>query len=126
MSANWFATFALLCWPLVALWLYSTQPTSRATLWTILGAQLLLPVGIGIKLSPGIPELDKTSIPNLAAAIGCILVGGRLLRLRNGFGLAEVLSICLLIGPLITSELNGDVLFVGGGTVLPSVGHYDA
>ena len=61
-DANWFATLALLLWPVVAIWLYSARPVNQATLWTFLGAQLLLPVGAGIKFE-GFPEFDKTSIP---------------------------------------------------------------
>jgi hypothetical protein len=125
MTANWLATLALLFWPVVALWLYNTQPINRATLWTILGAALLLPMGVFIKLAPGIPQFDKISIPNLAALMGCILYSRRPMRFWNGFGLAEVLLLMSLIGPFITSELNGDLVYSGRLT-LPSVGHYDA
>src|SRR5437016_5144800 len=44
MTQNWSTTLALLVWPVFALWMYHTQPVRKATLWTILGAQLLLPV----------------------------------------------------------------------------------
>jgi hypothetical protein len=83
VAQNWFATLALLAWPFVALWLYQTRPVNQATLWTILGAYLLLPVGASIKLAEGIPQLDKTSIPNLAAFVGCLLI--KRLRFWNGF-----------------------------------------
>ena len=96
----------------------------KATLWTILGGQLLLPAGALIKVAPGIPQLDKTSIPNLAALIGCFLTS-RKIRFWNGIGVAEILLFLLLIGPFLTSLLNGDVISVGG-RVLPSVGNYDA
>lgn len=122
VAQNWFATFALLAWPLVALWLYQTRPVNQATLWTILGAYLLLPVGAGIKLAEGIPQLDKTSIPNLAALLGCLLI--KRLRFWNGFGVAEVLLLMLLIGPFVTSELNADAV-VSGSLFLPSLGGYD-
>ncbi len=123
-SANWFATVALLAWPVVALWLYATRPVNQATLWTILGAQLLLPVGASIKLAEGIPQLDKVSIPTLATLAGCILVAKRPLRLWNGLGLAEILLLALLIGPFVTSELNGDAV-LNGSVTLPAVGAYD-
>ena len=38
---------------------------------------------------------------------------------------AEVLILVLLIGPFVTSELNGDTISIGG-RILPGVGHYDA
>lgn len=125
MTPNWFATIALLAWPLVAVWLYQTRPINQATLWTILGANLLLPVGTGLKLAEGIPDLDKGTIPNLAALVGCLLCAKRPLRFWNGFGLPEVLLLMLVIGPFITSEMNGDSIFIGS-TFLPAVGHYDA
>ena len=85
MTPSWAATFALLSWPLVALWLYSTRPVNQATLWTILGAQLLLPVGAIIKFDM-IPGFDKSSIPNLAALIGCFWLGGVSCDLGAGSG----------------------------------------
>jgi hypothetical protein len=121
---NWFAYIALLIWPIVALYLYSRRPISQATLWTILGAFLLLPVGTVIKFEH-IPGFDKQSIPNLAALICCSLFAGRLPKLFRGFGLAEVLILVLLIGPLITSLLNTDPIQIGD-TFLPGVGPYDA
>jgi hypothetical protein len=123
-TPNWFAFFALLFWPVVTLWLYQTRPVGRATLWAILGAQLLLPVGAAIKFE-GIPQFDKISIPNLAALVGCLLVLRRPLRIWNRFGLAEVLLLMYLVGPFVTSMLNRDVTVIGG-TFLPAVGAYDA
>lgn len=125
MAQNWVATVALLLWPVVAVWLYHTRPVGRATMWTILGGQLLLPVGAFIKLAPGIPQLDKIAIPNLVALIGCILCVRRPLRFWNGFRLPEVFLLMLLIGPFITSQFNGDVV-KSGSVFLASVGNYDA
>ena len=71
MTPNWFAIFALASWPLVVLWLYHARPPNQATLWTILGALLLLPVGAEIKFEM-IPVFDKSSIPGLAALIACL------------------------------------------------------
>ena len=124
MAQNWFATIALLSWPMVALWLYRSRPIGLATIWTILGALLLLPVGAVIKFE-GIPQFDKISIPNLAALIGCILVTRRPFRFWSGFGLTEVLLVMYLIGPFVTAELNTDVIYIGK-TVLPAESHYDA
>src|SRR5262245_32445400 len=123
-QANWFAFVALLAWPAVALWLFQARPVNKALAWTILGAYLLLPVGASIKFE-GIPAFDKSSIPNLAALVGCILIARRALRLFHGFGLAEVLILMLVVGPFITSALNGDTIIVGE-RVLPGVGAYDA
>jgi hypothetical protein len=122
MTPSLFATAALLMWPVVAMVLYSTRSVGQATLWTILGAYLLLPVGASIKFEM-VPQFDKSSIPSIAALVGCLLVAGRFRWLGQGFGLVLVLA--LLIGPFVTSELNGDLVSIGG-RVLPGVGHYDA
>jgi hypothetical protein len=123
-TPNWFAFVALLLWPAVALCLYLKRPVGQATLWTILGAQMLLPVGTAIKFE-GIPQFDKNSIPNLAAFIGCLLVLRRPLRIWNGFGIAGILILMYLVGPFITAELNGDPIFLTDRT-LPAETHYDA
>ena len=112
MTPNWFSTFALIFWPVVAFFLYQTRPVNQATLWTILGGWLLLPVGAAIKFEM-VPQFDKVSIPNLAALIGCMLVLRRPPRLWYRFGLPEMLLLMWLIGPFITSELNTDPLVYG-------------
>ena len=60
----------------------------QATLWTMLGAQLLLPVGTFFKIEM-IPQFDKYSIPSLCALAGCMLATGRPIRLWRKFGAVE-------------------------------------
>ena len=115
---------ALLLWPLVALWLYKTRSIGRATLWTVLGAYMLLPVGADIKFGM-IPDLDKDSIPNLVALVGCMIVSRKPINFFSGFGLAECLIITLAISPFITCELNGDQ-FTIGSHFFPGLGIYEA
>jgi hypothetical protein len=121
---NLFAIFALLMWPLIAVWLYSALPIGRATIWTILGGQLLLPVGTIIKI-PTIPQFDKGSIPSICIALGCMIVERRRLRIFARMGLLDLLIVLYLIVPLVTSELNGDAIILGQ-IILPGVGLYDA
>lgn len=122
---NWLAALVLLSWPLIAFWLYRTQPLNRAATWTILGGQLLLPVGALAKVAPGIPPLDKTFIPNLAALLGCVVFAGRRVRFFTRIGLAEVFLLMLVGGPFITSMLNRDIV-VTGGIPQPALTFYDA
>jgi hypothetical protein len=124
MTPNWFSTVALILWPVVAFFLYQTRPINQATLWTILGALLVLPVGAAIKFEM-VPQFDKVSIPNLAALIGCMLVVRRPLGFWQRFGLVEVLLLMGLICPFITSELNTDPLMYGP-IALPGETQYDA
>jgi len=122
-NLNLVTAIALLLWPLVALWLYDTRPLAQATLWTILGGYLLLPVGAVIKIGP-VPGLDKNSVPALAALLGCWLYTRKPLQLWQGFGLPELLMAALIISLFTGSLLNGDTL-VFGSLVLPGVGLYD-
>jgi hypothetical protein len=122
-SANWFAYIALLAWPLVAFFLYRTRPSSQATAWTILGALLLLPSQLAIKI-PMIPAIDKASVSALSAVAGCFLFAPRLKRFAPGFGLAEILAAAYIVGPVVTSVLNNDLIVIGD-RVLPGVGWYD-
>jgi hypothetical protein len=123
-TGNWFALLALLGWPLVTVVLYKVMPFSRATIWTILGGYLMLPSDVAIKFAM-IPALDKNSIPNICACIGCIACGP-----RRGNSSLEKLSLLIaavyLLSPLVTSALNNDLISIGGGLVLPGVGYYDA
>jgi hypothetical protein len=122
-NLNIVTIIALLSWPMVAFYLYRTRPIVQATLWTILGAYMVLPVEAQIKFST-IPTLDKSSIPNLAA-LACAFIGRKSIRLWSGFGLTEILLIMLLISPFITGALNSDPINFGT-LVLPGVGIYDA
>ena len=124
VAQNWIATATILAWPIVALWLYKTQPVTRATLWTIFGAYLLLPHRALVKVAPGIPQLDKITIAGLAAFIGYIFIARRLVRLWNGFGITEILLLVFVLSPIVTAELNTDPIRVGGMS-LPSIDEYD-
>src|ERR1700686_853517 len=108
MDANWIATVALTAWPLVAFLLYSYLPVVEATIWTILGGNMLLPDQAMIKFAMN-PAFDKISIPNLCAFIGCVSIAR---RPKFSFGIPEVLLLMYLIGPVITSELNNDPIYI--------------
>jgi hypothetical protein len=124
-AQNWFAITALLIWPIVGLYLFSSQPLRNALLWTILGGFLLLPVGAGIKLAPGIPLLDKISVPALTALMGCLLFSSRSFRSIRRYSLVDALLFVFIVSPLVTSELNGDAVLSGPEVVMPGVGLYD-
>ena len=123
MTAGWFATIALFSWPLVSLWLFSSQTNARAILWTILGGLLLLPAGQSIKFEM-IPAIDKTSIPNLCAMFGCLLCARRDQARSKKYSIVEILLVVYVICPIITSSLNNDPIVIGT-TYLPGVGNYD-
>ena len=122
---NLLAYVALLGWPLVACTLYFLLPASRATLWTILGAQLLLPVGTAIKFDM-VPAFDKASIPNLAAMIGCLIISKtRAAARQNRTGLFEILVAVYICSPFVTSIFNADPIVLANN-VLPPQSFYDS
>src|SRR3977135_264936 len=121
MTGNLVSTFALLLWPLVAVFLYKAMPVAEATAWTILGGMLLLPSDIAIKFAM-VPPIDKNSIPNVCAFVGCVLVAPRPKRLKVRSRVADILIVLFLIGPVITSALNSDPVIIGDSRVLPGVG----
>jgi hypothetical protein len=123
MMPNSFAFFSLIAWPLIALWLYLSRPVGKATVWTILAGYLLLPVGTFFKIEM-VPQFDKVSVPNLCALVGCILFAGRPLRFLGRMGVVEILLLLFVVGPLVTSLLNGDPIVIGN-KVVTGVGAYD-
>ncbi len=122
ITPNLVAYLALILWPLVVVLLYQTRPLAPATLWSILAAQLLLPVGTFFKIEM-IPQLDRNSIPSLCILVAFIVTARRRAP-RTDFGLAELLIAASLVSPLVTSLLNTDAIVVGNA-VLPGVGIYD-
>jgi hypothetical protein len=121
---NWLASVVLIAWPLLAIYLFATQSLSRAILWTIMGAQMALPVGAIIKFEM-IPQFDKFSIPNLCILLGCMIVARRPLQIVSRLGLTEMLIGALLVSPIITSQFNSDPVMVAGA-VNPGATLYDA
>lgn len=123
MEANWFATVALLAWPLVAALLYRTRPIGEATIWTILGGYLLLPAAWAIKF-PMLPPIDKTTIPNASALIACLMMKRGALSSWKRFGSIELVVLIYAGSPIITALFNSDDI-AGGATVLPGIGLHE-
>ncbi len=121
---NWFTYAALGLWPIVAVWLYRTKPVAAATLWTIIGGHMLLPVRVAVDL-PMFPPLGKESIPALSALIGCRFVAKKHVSIFGLNGFVRGLLLLFILSPFITAELNGDAIFAGGRRILPMT-HYDA
>ena len=124
-NLNFITVLALLSWPVISVCLYTTRPIGQATLWTILGAYMFLPVGADIKFKM-IPDFNKDSIADLAALFGCLIVYGRSIRFWNGFSLTSFLILIFMFSPFVTNELNSDSIAVTKTLVLPGLGIYDA
>ena len=100
------------------------MPVVRATLWSILGAYLLLPKGTEVDL-PLVPPLDKVTVPNLAAFLVCRFALGRSIALLPRSSWARGLMLIYIISPFITAILNADPI-VAGPTFIEGMKVYDA
>ncbi len=120
---NWLASLALIAWPFISLTLFANLRLNHAILWSILGAELILPTGALFKFAM-IPQLDKVSLPNLSILLGCLIFARRPLRITGRMGLTELLIIFFVSSPIFTSRFNGEPIYAGD-TVLPGVGLYD-
>lgn len=115
---------ALILWPVVALVLFMVLPVGRAVIWTILAGYLLLPIGVSFDL-PGVPAMDKSSIPNLVAVMLAPLFA------RSGTfqwprsPVVKLLMLAWVVVPIGTMLNNGAPLIVGL-SVRPGLGWWEA
>jgi hypothetical protein len=117
---NLIAQGVLIIWPLVALFLFMTMSAGRASIWTLLAGYLLLPVGVDFDF-PGIPALDKSTIPNLAVLILAFATArkGEVRWPRSR--ILNFMMIGLVLTSFATGLTNGDVISIGSVT-FPALG----
>lgn len=121
---NTIAYAALIIWPFVTLILFASQRPAHALIWGLLGGYLLLPVNTEFDL-PGVPALDKASIPSVAALVGALIFAGpRALRLPRKWWLLA-LMVLYVLSPMLTVLTNRDPLLFGS-VILPGLKPYDA
>jgi len=104
--------------------LYKRLPIANATLWSILGGALLLPVGTALDL-PLIPPLNKASVPNLAAFLACQFIVGKRIKLLPNIGLIKGLLFVYILSPFVTALLNPDPI-IAGSLFIKGIEYYDA
>lgn len=110
---NGFAYTVMALWPLLTVYWYRTKDIQAATIWTILGGFMFLPVRTEIDL-PMIPALGKHTIPVVSALIGCWLIKKQRISYIKQLGKIKYLVLTLLIVPFFTSALNTDAIILGG------------
>lgn len=109
---NGFAFLMLLLWPLIVVVMFRKMSPERALIWAVLGGYMVLPPVAQFNV-PVVPPLDKTTIPNLSAALVCvIMLKMRISVLPEGL-LGKVLMIALLLGPVVTVLTNTDPIRFG-------------
>lgn len=81
---NTFAFVALFSWPLVMVLLFRLLPLHTALAWSLVAAYLLLPLRAGFNF-PGVPSINKDSLPAVTAMVLCLLAAQRA-RLDHALG----------------------------------------
>lgn len=118
------AYIALLLWPAVTLALFASMRPAPALIWSLLGGYLLLPVNIAMDF-PGVPALDKTSIPSISALVGALIFArGPVVRPPREWWLVALMAL-YIISPIFTVLTNRDPLTFGS-FLLPGLKPYDA
>lgn len=109
--------FLMIClWPGVAYSLWTRLPPGRALIWTVLAGYLLLPPLTAINL-PAVPDLDKTSVPNLAALAMAWFVLGDRIGLNPGSRAGRVLIALFVLSPFATVLTNGEPIDIEAGNI---------
>ncbi len=121
---NAVAYLALFGWPIVAIILFSRLKFERAIIWSLTGSFFFLPTGFGIDL-PGLPPMDKVSLPNLALLMLAAIYAKKRFRLLPVSIGAKLLLILLIAGAFMTVVTNQDPIFIAD-TVLPGTTMNDA
>ena len=121
---NIIAYAALFLWPLVAIWLFNNHRLDRAVIWGVVAPYVLLPTATGVDL-PLIPDLNKTTIPNLMLLILAKQHMGKSFTYLPDSKVARFLLIVMIVSPVFTVLTNGDPLIFERGYI-PGLKPYDA
>ncbi|HEY1125742.1 MAG TPA: O-antigen ligase family protein [Sphingobium sp.] len=114
----------LLGWPLVTLVLFLTMSTQRAIVTSLVGAYLLLPFSLSYDF-PGVPLLDKSSIPNIVTFLLALVLGrsGEFRWIRSVP--VNLLLLAYVISPFATGFANTDAVQIGS-VFLPGLTLYNS
>lgn len=124
---NPIAYLALLIWPFVMVVLFRRLSLERALIWSVLGAYLLLPPAPFAALKvPGLPALDKMSLPAVVAYLIVTLMLKRSVPLLPKNLLARILMMLFIIAPFGTVMTNPEWIPVAQRPSLPGLKLYDA
>jgi len=121
---NALAYLMLLVWPVIALVLYQRLSPTRALIWAILGAYMLLPPIATFDL-PAVPDFDKFSIANLCALVFTLFVLRERVPVLPQNWIGRGLIAMFVLTPFATTITNPDVIPIVTGDV-PSLRMYDS
>ena len=116
VTPNVFAYVMLGLWPIVTYVLYTRIGPVQALIWTLLAGYLLLPPIAAVNL-PVVPDLDKFSIPSLAAlAIVLFVLRDRMSVFPDNI-LGKLFILMFVISPFATVLTNPEPIAIIEGDV---------
>ncbi len=107
---NPIAYLMLFLWPIVCLQFWRRMGPGSALIWTILGGYLIMPPLTAINL-PILPDLDKTSIPNLVALVCAVYLLREKISFMPASRVGKILIFLYIAAPIATVLANSDPLF---------------
>lgn len=96
-------------WPLVTWQLWTRLDPARALIWTVLAGYLLLPP-LTVYNLPIVPDLDKSSVPNLAALFCALFLLRDKITYLPDSALGKSLIGLFILSPFATVLTNADPL----------------
>lgn len=124
VTPNAFAYLMLGIWPLITYVLYTKVDPARALIWTLLAGYLLLPPIAAFNL-PVVPDLDKYSIPSLAALGIVLFVLRDRLPILPENRLGQLFILMFVVSPFATVLTNPEPIAIAAGNV-PGLRLYDS
>lgn len=106
----------LFVWPMVSWQLWRRLDPARALIWTVLGGYLIMPPLTVINF-PIIPDLDKTTIPNLIAWCGALYVARDKVSFLPEGRIGKALILMYILSPFATVLTNTQPLYFQAGSV---------
>ena len=124
ITPNAFAYLMLAVWPLVTYVLFTRKGPVQALIWTLLAGYLLLPPLASFNL-PVVPDLDKSSIPSLAALGVVLFVLRDRLAILPENRLGQLFILMFVVSPFATVLTNPEPVSIEMGD-LPGLRIYDS
>ncbi|WP_156317385.1 hypothetical protein [Cypionkella psychrotolerans] len=115
-SPNILAYLMLFVWPMLSWQMWNRLDPARALIWTVLGGYLIMPPLTVINF-PIIPDLDKTTIPNLIAWYCALYVVRDKISFLPEGRMGKALILMYILSPFATVLTNTDALYFGAGYV---------
>ena len=119
------APFALLIWIPICFAMFASLRASQAAFVSLLGAEILLPVGYGFKFV-GLPDLERGRVAGLSALVACLLFKSHSFRVRGRLRVSYLMIGAIILSAAATVATNPDPVVWGRNVVLPGLRPYDA